>query len=222
MKESMKNSVIFDEGKLQKFRDKRVMKKDEICVLLNCSGRTVQRKLNQLKILRSYNKNGQYYTLQSVARFDADGLWCFQKICFSKFGSLRQTVVAIVNNSQSGMTALEISSKLKLAKNSFLTFFKNINEIQREKLSGSYVYFSVEASIYQTQRENRILNCGATNNSYLTDTLVVLVFVEKINNPEYDELALSESLKKRGINLSPLMITELFKTHGVKKKAILT
>ena len=127
--ETMENTEILNEDKLQKFRNKRVMKKDEISVLIDCSGRTAQRKFNQLKILRSYNQNGQYYALQSVARFDANGLWCFNKICFSKFGNLRQTVVAIVNNSQSGMTALEISSKLKLSKNSFLTFFKGINEI---------------------------------------------------------------------------------------------
>ena len=222
IREVMKNSGILNEGKLQKFRNKKVMKKDEISVLLNCSGRTAQRKLNLLKILRSYNQNGQYYALQSVARFDSDGLWFFNKTCFSKFGSLRQTVVGIVNNSQSGMTALEISSKLKLAKNSFLTFFKGLSEIQREKLAGSYVYFSVEASIYQNQRENRILKYEPSKNSYLTDTLVLLVFVEKINNPEYDELALSESLKKRGINLSPLIIVELLKKYGVKKKIILT
>ena len=222
MIETMKNIGILDEGKLQEFRNKKVMKKIEVSVLLNCSGRTVQRKLNQLKILRSYNQNGQYYALPSVARFDADGLWCFNKICFSKFGSLRQTVVSIVSHSQIGMTALEISTKLKLAKNSFSTFFKNISEIQREKLSGSYVYFSVEASIYQNQRENRILKYETSKNIYLTDTLTVLVFVEKINNPEYDELALSESLKKRGINLSPLMIIELFKKNGVKKKMIST
>ena len=50
-------------------RRKKIVTLDELAVSLHCSKRTVQRRLNQLKTIRSYNRNGQYYTLEEVPRF---------------------------------------------------------------------------------------------------------------------------------------------------------
>ncbi len=91
-------------------RDMCVAKKGELMEIFNCSESTVKRAAKRWNVIRSYNKNGQYYALPSVVKFDDTGLWFFKSVSFSKFGNLTQTVIAIVNASASGMTSTEICS----------------------------------------------------------------------------------------------------------------
>ena len=52
---------------------------------------TVFRKLCTLPYRSSYSHRGAYYTLDSLAQFDARGLWSHQGICFSRQGTLLET-----------------------------------------------------------------------------------------------------------------------------------
>ncbi len=216
----MNKKPIIEDSKLQKFKDMKVMNKQELSKLFNCSGRTVQRKLNKLNSIRSYNKNGQYFSLKSVAEFNEAGIWCYNSICFSKHGNLTKTVIALVSGSSSGISASEICVVLKLAEKSFLTFFKNIPQIRREKFSGKSVYFSSDESIYQQQYRNRQEENQFMDNKHLTDTIIILILIEKIKNPEFDQIALSKILCKQGVNVSTESITELFESYGIKKNLI--
>lgn len=204
--------------KLLKFSENKTMKKEELSNLFNCSGRTIQRKLKQWQAIRSYNQNGQYYALLSVVKFDTSGLWRYNSVCFSKYGNLRHTITTFVNESPAGMAASEISSTLKLKEKSFLTFFKNISEIQREKIANTYVYFSINETVYQSQKENRIRRNEELPDNSLTDTMIILILVEKIKNPDLDELAISKKLEKQGVRVNSLTILGLFKQHGIEKK----
>ncbi|MBA7554309.1 hypothetical protein ES705_46923 [subsurface metagenome] len=214
----MANTVNVDIDKLLQFSKKKVMKKEELSELFNCSGRTVQRKLKEWKAIRSYNNNGQYYALKSIVKFDASGLWCYNFVCFSKYGNLSETIIFFVNESSNGMTASQISDTLYLEKKSFLTFFKNISKIQREKISSSYVYFSIDEVIYQTQRANRIRINEEFPKSRLTDISIIHILTEKIKYPEFDEVAISKNLMKQGVRVNSVTIIELFKRLGIEKK----
>lgn len=214
----MVNTVNVGSNKLLKFSKKKVMKKEGLSKLFNCSGRTVQRKLKEWKAIRSYNNNGQYYALISIVKFDTSGLWCYNSVCFSKYGNLSETIIFFVNKSSNGMTAPEISDTLYLEKKSFLTFFKNISKIRREKISSSYVYFSIDEVIYQKQRTNRIRINEEFSMSRLTDISIIHTLTQKIKYPEFDEVAISKNLMKQGVRVNPITITGLFKQLGIKKK----
>jgi len=67
-------------------RRKKIVTTDELALSLHCSKRTVQRRLTKLKTIRSYNRNGRYYTLEDIPKFDANGLWRYRGTCFSRFG----------------------------------------------------------------------------------------------------------------------------------------
>ncbi|MDI6730390.1 MAG: hypothetical protein QMD06_02465 [Candidatus Altarchaeum sp.] len=209
-------TVMADNDKLLKFSNNKVMKKEELSKLFNCSGRTVQRKLKEWKAIRSYNNNGQYYALESIVKFDISGLWCYNSVCFSKYGNLSKTIISFVNESSNGMTASEISDTLCLEKKSFLTFFKNISKIRREKISSSYVYFSIDEVVYQRQKSNRINE--EFSKSRLTDISIIHILTEKIKYPEFDEVAISKNLMKQGTKVNPISIIELFKRLGIEKK----
>ena len=112
---------------------------------------TVIRKLQELSYHSSYSHKGKYYTLEEIAEFDRHGLWSFESVLFSKYGSLRQTVKAFVNQSEAGFRARELEALLHLAvKEPLLSLYRR-DEIQRQKISGCYVYFSSEPKTHKRQ-----------------------------------------------------------------------
>ena len=97
------------------FRRNKVLTKEELLQVTQCSTMTAWRLLQRHGYYTSYNCNARYYTLVGIPEFDQHGLWSFGKIRFSKWGSLTETVIALVKNSQAGMTAEQLQ-KLLLVK----------------------------------------------------------------------------------------------------------
>src|SRR3970040_2401388 len=73
---------------------------------------TVFRKLKQLAYRTSYSHRGSYYTLDEIARFDQNGLWSFQSVWFSRWGTLLDTAEAFVESSQAGRFVEELGHLL--------------------------------------------------------------------------------------------------------------
>jgi arginine repressor len=104
-------------------RRKKIVTLDELATSLHCSKRTVQRRLAQLKTIRSYNRNGQYYTLEEIPKFDTNGLWHYRETYFSRFGNLTQTFIQLVQTSGAGLTSHEAGDLIGLRPSSFLWNF---------------------------------------------------------------------------------------------------
>ncbi len=139
-----------------------VLKKKKVFVfpllisLLSCSVRTGRLKLKQWGAYSSYNQNGKYYTLPSVPDFDENGLWWYKDIYFSKHGTLKNTVVHLINKSTSGFSGDQIGKIIALSPRSFLHHFRNTPGIRRQKHAGVYVYFSDDADRYNQQVQSRL------------------------------------------------------------------
>jgi len=73
---------------------------------------TVFRKLKQLAYRTSYSHRGAWYTLDETAHFGQDGLWTFQSVWFSRWGTLLDTVEAFVGNSAAGCFVEELDNRL--------------------------------------------------------------------------------------------------------------
>ncbi len=115
------------EGIENQFIEKIVVTLRELSQFLNVSIRTIQRKIRQWDTIRSYDHNGGYFSLKKLATFNSYGIWEYNNIHFSKFGTLKDTLVAIINNSSHGMDT-----------RSFLFQYKDVSEIKREKIGGNY------------------------------------------------------------------------------------
>lgn len=50
------------------------------------------RDLKKLDLISSYTHTGQYHVLNETGRFDESGLWFFQDVGFSQFGTLKKTI----------------------------------------------------------------------------------------------------------------------------------
>ena len=119
-------------------------------------GSTVFRKLKSLDYLSSYSHRGMYYTLQSIANFDAEGLWSHQAVWFSKFGSLMETAKAFIQRSEAGFSAAELGEALHVESKHCLLSLIRAEKMQREKFQGCYIYFCSEAKKYDSQRKARV------------------------------------------------------------------
>ena len=73
---------------------------------------TVFRKSKHLAYRTSYSHRGSYYTLDETARFDEKGLWSFQSVWFSRWGTLLDTAEAFVENSAAGCFVEELDNLL--------------------------------------------------------------------------------------------------------------
>ena len=98
------------EQMLQHLYQRRVLAMPEFRSLCGCSHMTAWRVLRQHGYFTSYNRNARYYTLADIPLFDALGLWAYRNIRFSRYGSLTQTLIALVNRGESGYYARELSN----------------------------------------------------------------------------------------------------------------
>ena len=148
-------SDCVDKRARRTFRAQKVGTINGLADLLQCSVSTARRQLKQWKTHTSYNRNGRFYALPDVVRFDADGLWRYRGIGFSRYGNLTQTVVGLVRDSEAGLRAAELGNLLGLEPRSFLSAFADHAALWREKHQGRFVYFAAEDAIFQEQKPRR-------------------------------------------------------------------
>lgn len=115
---------------------------------------TVFRKLKELHYLSSCSHRGKYYTLQSIANFDEHGLWRINRILFSKYGTLLDTVEHLVCKSQAGYTSIELRTILALETKEQLKQLWVETRLSRESFDGIYVYTSSDP----TRRKMQLLS----------------------------------------------------------------
>ena len=210
-----------DEITLKTFKTQKVMTVSQLADLLYCSVPTVRNRLKDWKAYTSYNKNGRYYTLPTIPRFDEHGLWKYKGIFFSKHGNLKQTVIQLVRSSLMGLEGSEIGRLLGLAPRSFMSHFRRIDGLCRERFEGRFIYFSDEEAVLlkQKQRLKKALERRRTAVPSATDA--VLVLAELIKHPDSTLQDCSRRLKRKGIDIAPEAIRNLLDYHGIKKTAVM-
>ncbi|RKY84155.1 hypothetical protein DRQ11_11975 [candidate division KSB1 bacterium] len=109
------------------------------------SERSTQRYLKELNYLTSYTHRGRFVTLSDIPTFNDFGIWSYQKIGFSKFGSSLDTIVAIVNQSECGFSREELESILKIGISKQIQILVQRESIHRVKLGGKYLYIPESA-----------------------------------------------------------------------------
>lgn len=202
---------LSDNQGINYFLPSKVQTVAQLTVLLKKSVRTVHSRLKLWKAIRSYNKNGQYYTLACIATFNQYGLWHFGDIHFSRYGNLKQTYINVVTNSPKALTGTEIGNILRMNPQSFLSHFKDIKQVCRQKIAGRYVYYVTENQlIYLTQTKSCI--------SPITDTVGIQILVLRIKFPDYNETEILKLLDKQGIKTSKESLLDFYKKYNIEKK----
>lgn len=201
---------------LKVIRTRKVVTVPDTADLLDVSVRTARRRLRQWNAHRSYNRNGRYYVLPEVARFDSDGLWRYRKIGFSSYGNLTQTVVGLVQNSSAGLAAGELGRLLGMDPHGFLSLFREHPGLRREKYQGRFVYFCADKVRHAEQsevRQNRVRHAELPG-----DAEAVAILVAAIKHGGLNAEQLCREVEIQGIASTPQRIENLFSHHGLTLK----
>lgn len=198
------------------FKKSKVLTLNQVSKTHDCSIRTVQRQFAALAVLRSYNKNSQYYTLPDIPQFNTYGIWWYQDIFFSKYGDLRQTVKHAILASEGGLSGNEIGDIVNLVPRSFMHHFREMDGVFREKHEGVYVYFSNDSTIFKRQILKRVMENDVKR---ISDAVAIKILVGYIKHPELSEKKLATILRcEQNVDISPFMITNLLSFHDLLKK----
>jgi len=125
--------------------------------------KTVQRYLKELNGLTSYSHSGKYHTLKNIIQFDSDGLWNYQEVYFSIWGTLIDTIEHFIHNSDAGYCSENLHKLLKVNVNDALSKLVTNSRITREKIESRYYYFS---NVPQKKKQQLLLCRSITERNF--------------------------------------------------------
>jgi hypothetical protein len=214
---------IMDENKELEYL-KTIYGSEKVMTINNLESRmmvskiTIRRKLKKSGAITSYNKNGRFYTLPHIPKFDSYGLWKHNDIRFSKYGNLNQTILQLINQTSIGLHAEAIGELIGYTSHSLLHQLCLKSTIQREKLHGKYVYFSIDEQLYKSQ----LNKYTSLRTQYIEDDISCIIairlLIEKIRRPKDSLSYLVRILQKESIKISELQAKHFFEKHGIEKK----
>jgi hypothetical protein len=162
---------------VQILKKQRIVTMDELKSRLGVTAeRTLYRKLKLLSYRTSYTHCGAYFTLDEIADFNKDGLWCHDSVWFSQYGTLLTTLEVWVTESDKGYFANELKSALHVSVKETLLRLVKSGRISREKTSGLYLYCSVKSSKQKKQLLARKAEVAAEEPSDELKASILLFF----------------------------------------------
>ena len=212
---AMRTPVFQLRDLLNAFRQKKVLTKQELLQATQCSAMTAWRLLQRHGYLTSYNCNARYYTLAGIPQFDQHGLWSVRKIRFSKWGSLTETIIALIDNSPAGMTPEQLQQLLHVKNvRPALARLTEQERLTREKMGGRFVYFPWEDSSHRQecrrQAESALVLPAAEQ--------VIALLVEIIQRPRNSPRQWARRLARQQIRLSTAAIQAVLDHYEIDRK----
>jgi hypothetical protein len=180
---------------------------------------SVFRRLREIGYLSSYTHKGQYYTLAHIPEFDENGLWFFQGIGFSKAGTLKSTVVALVHDAEAGRRHDELLALLRIRVHNTLLILVRDGAICRERIARAYLYVSGDPARAADQIASRkaLLTETPEGKPVLPDTTVIEVLSEALvaGGVRIAPQIVAARLSARGVTVSSAEVEEVFARYGI-------
>ena len=107
---------------------------------LGVGNRMVQLYLKELHALTSYTHSGHFITLPDIPRFNEHGIWFYQQVGFSKFGTRLNTITRLIEKNIEGFSREELEKILKIGISKQIQILLQRDELRRIKLGGRYLY----------------------------------------------------------------------------------
>jgi hypothetical protein len=207
------------------FRSRAVALCSDLCKALKVQSRvTVFRVLKAIGYHSSFSHAGRYYTLERIPEFDERGLWHYRDIGFSRHGTLRSTLVYLVDRSTAGYTHEELEAILKLRVHDTLLFLVKAGQLRREAFEDTYVYFSADRTRAAQQAADRQKltppqeeRAAPPLPGSLAPAVVIDLLLDVMRHPEHDVKAVCRQLASQGHWITPAQVEEVFRRYDLKK-----
>jgi hypothetical protein len=202
------------------FRRHMIARLDELKQAFGVSGRTIFRMLDRIGYLSSYSHTGKYYTLAQTPSFDADGLWAHSGVLFSSHGTLRDTIIYLINKSTAGKTHAELQNRVRLRVHDTLHDLVAAHEIGRTDFESLYLYVSARTETAEAQiAERRRMIASTTKPMPLPDAATVIeVLLAVIHSPKPDIGKIAAFIQAQGKAITPQQIEDVWVHYELGKK----
>ncbi len=215
----MRPVIVERENVLNFIRADKVVKLSELTTHFNCSESTIFRKFEGSEYITSYNKNGQFITLQDIAEFDKNGIWMFKGAYFSIHEGVRPTINCLVDESKAGLSAGEINDMLNIRANNQLRLCVNEGKIIRERFGRNQIYFSTDEEIMKKQRNEREEMISVikkpTRPKYTNNKIIINILVAIIKHEETSPEKIVSILDSIGITVSEEAVQWVFEEFNL-------
>lgn len=189
------------------------------------SSRSLTRDLDKIGVITSFSHAGQYRILRTTPRFNSFGLWFFQDIGFSKYGTLKSTIIQLVEASDSGHTHQELNKLLKIKTHNTLKELVDLNLISRRQMPNRlYVYLHPDDKISAKQYNLResINESSLATKSPPSEWVTIEILVEVVRgyNIGVNANKILQRLSQRGVDIDESTIEHVLTYYEIKKKGI--
>jgi hypothetical protein len=202
------------------FRRFPVADLDTLCKTLKTSSRmSIFLRLREIGYFSSYTHTGCYYTLADIPQFDDYGLWIHQGIGFSQFGTLRATIVQLVNKSPTGNTHMELNNLLRIRVHNTLLKLVREGRVGREYIEKMFLYVSAESDHAAEQISRRRVQLADSQKAipHIPTTTVIEVLIETIHAGQVRiaPSLVAKALSARGIPITVQQVEQVFARYGI-------
>ena len=178
------------------------------------SRRSLFRDLAQIDYLSSFTHAGRYYTLVELVSFDAHGLWFQTSIGFSRAGTLKETVVKEVEESEEGRTHLELARLLRVRVHNTLLDLISHQRITRYAWERCQLYVSRDHDRAAQQVARRAEQTATALSP--ASTMAVLAEALRLSRAPIDVPTLTARLRTGGEALTAAQVETVLVRYGIQ------
>ena len=202
----------------------------QIMQALACSRRTAIRALSALGYLSSYSHTGRFYSIPSVAQFDALGLWHNRDMHFSRWGTLKKTVRELLERSPAGYDHRELQELTRVRCYNVLLDLTTHGQVHRQRLglSRGGFYFSTDLGkrTRQVTERQRLMNQQTEWSGRrefppppIDPSQALAMVVELVRSPQATPAVIAHGLQKDyGLAVTVADVRGVFRTYDLDKK----
>lgn len=180
---------------------------------------SVFRRLRLIGYFSSFTHTGRYYTLEHIPQFDHHGLWLCQGIGFSRLGSLKATIVALVEKAPAGYSHAELELLLRVRVHNTLLALVRKGRVGRQGVGSRYLYVSVEPgrAAEQATRRGEQFRDAAAKTDELPASTVIEVLVEALHTGQVEIVPslVAQRLSARGAAITVSQVEDVFARYGI-------
>lgn len=212
------------------FARQPIMSLPQIMQALGCSRRTAIRALRALGYLSSYSHTGRFYSIPSVAQFDALGLWHNRDMHFSRWGTLKKTVVELVERSPAGYDHRELQELTRVRCYNVLLDLTTHGQVHRQRLGlgrgGFYFSTDLDKRTRQVTERQRLIKQqteGSGRRKFppppIDPSQALAMVVELVKSPQATPAVIAHGLQKDyGLEVTVADVRGVFRTYDLDKK----
>jgi hypothetical protein len=204
------------------FKKNIVMDIDDLMKHTSSSRITVLRNLKEIGYTTSYNRNGKYYTLLEIAKFDESGIFDHKGILFFRDGGIQELVIKEIDSSEKGYTSEELSNKIRTRVSNQLHQFVGKYLIIRKKYADFYIYYSIDNTTQEKQisnREKEIKKPFTQEDSEISsEKKTIRILLKIIQNQNAQPHEIGKMLRQEGLKISDSFIQNIFEKYDIQKK----